>query len=111
MIVVSRQIGFVRGETRRTSWVRHEVPERIARRHWLEGLRVDLIGAPAEEERIDALHPLKEGHPDVVMPVRDGPAAVGEAPVAILILASRGLDHAIEAHELVHNQLSHTGSL
>jgi hypothetical protein len=34
----------------------------------------------------------------------------GGSPVAILILASRGLYHAIQAHELMHNPLSHTDS-
>ena len=86
----------------------HEVAERIARRHRLEGSRMGLIGAPAQEEGIDVLHRLEEGDADVVVPVRDGPAAVGEAPVAILVLAARGLHHAVEAHELVHDQLAHS---
>jgi hypothetical protein len=54
---------------------------------------VDLIGTPPEEERIDGLHCLKEGGPNVIVPVRDGPASMGEAAVAIFILASWGLHH------------------
>src|SRR4051812_8863887 len=58
----------------------HEVAEGIARHDGLEGLGVDLIGAAAEEEGVDALHPLEEGGADVVVPIGDGPASMGKVP-------------------------------
>jgi hypothetical protein len=35
---------------------------------------------------------------------------VVETSVTILIFASRSLNHAVEAHELMHDQLSHISS-
>jgi hypothetical protein len=107
MIMVLRQIGAFSARHHVLLGRVHQVPEWIARRHGLEGSRVDLIGAPAQKERIDGLHRLEEGNADIVVPVRDSPAAVGKASVAVLVLAPRGLHHAIKAHELVHNQLAH----
>ncbi len=89
MMVVSRQIGCFR--VRDTTYFLGAFirsPNGIARLHGLEGFGVDHIGAPAEEKGIDGLHRLEEGDADVVVPVGDGPAAVGKASVAILVLAS-----------------------
>jgi hypothetical protein len=44
---------------------------------------------------------------DVIVPVRHGPATMGEAAILVLFCAAWSLDHSIKADELPDNQFSH----
>jgi hypothetical protein len=73
----------------------------------LEGLRVDLVGAPPEQERVDALHQGTEALADAVVPIGHRPAAVFEAAVAILVGRAGCLHHAVQRHEFRNSQFAH----
>ena len=108
MIVVLRQIPFSSVcETTYFFGVFMQIAERIAGRHRLERLGVSDVRASAEEQRVDVLHQREEACADVVVPVGHRPAAVLEATIAILVLAARRLNHAVQGDELRHNQFSH----
>jgi len=87
-------------------WI-HEIAERVARRHRLERLGVRHVGAPTQQESIYIFHQLAEMPANVIVPVRQRPAAVLKPAISILILAARRLHHAVHCHELVNDQLSH----
>ena len=93
MMVVSRQIGvFSVRDTTYFFGAFIRSPKGSPGCHRLEGFGVGHVRAPPEEEGVHVLHRLAERRADVVVPVGDGPAAVREASVAILILASGGLN-------------------
>jgi hypothetical protein len=101
MMVVFRQMGLV--ERLRDDVLRrgvHHVAEPVAGLHRLERARVNDVRLPPEEERIDLLHQRTECVPDVVVPVRPGPAAVRETAFGVLVGATRSLHDAVERDEL-----------
>jgi hypothetical protein len=65
------------------------------------------IRAPAKQECVGILHRFGECLADVVVPVGNRPAAILESAVSIFVFAPRRLDHAVQAREFVHDQLSH----
>jgi hypothetical protein len=57
---------------------------------------VDHVGSATKEQRIHIPQQLDESGANVVMPVGDGPRAVLESAVPILILSARRLHDALQ---------------
>jgi hypothetical protein len=71
----------------------------------------DLVRLPAEDEVERLPHELGHCLHHLLVPERDGPAAVVEAPGGVFLGPAGRLHDPIEADEGVHNELPHGSSL